>query len=243
MSITLNAVEFKFPSGMIGKIRGMTAGEQNMFADKKKFKQEGLDGLLKKCIVEPTDLNLKEMLIGDKFFAIFQIRRLTYGDKYSFRTICPFCDEPGKYYVNLDEFKTRYLENRKVEGIEPDQIEKIPFELPFTKKKVLFRLLKGKDEKYQQEIAKKKSDKILTSTLMLHVQEIEGEDMVTEEFFESIPAYDAQALRDFIDECDCGIETEITVTCNECDADFELDLPLTSDFFFPKKIGKASKTF
>jgi hypothetical protein len=43
------------------------------------------------------------------------------------------------------------------------------------------------------------------------------------------------AYRDFVDECDCGIDTTLTLTCPECNGEFEEELPLDANFFFPRK--------
>lgn len=223
---------FVLPSGKTAKIRGLTGEEQNILANKKKIKQNGLDEFITSC----SDQQLEKMLLGDKFFILFQIRRLTYGDKYSFKFRCPDCDENGIFFVKLNEFDIKYLKDRKVEGLQEGQTDNIEYTLPTLNKKVKFRLLRHEDEKLMEEISKTKEDSIITAMLTLRTTWIEGEQMITEEFFKKAPGLDNACYREFMDECDCGIDTSVVLICKECKSEFEIDLPMNPDFFLPKKV-------
>ncbi|HEY8400593.1 MAG TPA: hypothetical protein VIK89_04990, partial [Cytophagaceae bacterium] len=121
----------------------------------------------------------------------------------------------------------KYLDGRPTENLK--------FRLPECGKEVTFHLLRGKHERLMYEILRKKPDKLVTSLLALRTDAIEGEPMVDEEFFEKLSATDIFAYRDYVDQCDCGVDTTLILTCPECESEFEEELPLDQGFFFPKR--------
>ena len=87
------------PSGLTGRIRGMKVREERVLADRKLAKSGGqVDALLGACWEEtlepgPYDLGDKDIdwgavLQGDRFFALLQVRALTYGPTYAFALGC-----------------------------------------------------------------------------------------------------------------------------------------------------------
>lgn len=221
----------KFPSGFFSEVKKMNGMAQNALANKQMIKDgTAFDEVIKQCIPYAATSKIEDWLVGDKFFAILAIRIVTYGPKFSFRVKCPFCDEVNTFWIDLTELDIKYLDNKPTENIE--------FIIPGINKKVTFHLLKGKHEKLMKEVAKKKSDSIITSLMALRVDKIEGEEMVDEDFFKTMDADNILAFRDYIDECDCGVDTGLILSCPDCDAEFEEELQLDSDFFFPKKAKK-----
>ena len=87
------------PSGLTGRIRGMKVREERVLADWKLAKSGGqIDALLGACgqeTLEPgpydfgdKDIDWCAVLQGDRFFALLQVRALTYGPTYAFALGC-----------------------------------------------------------------------------------------------------------------------------------------------------------
>ena len=87
------------PSGLSRRIRGMKVREERVLADRRLAKSGGqVDELLAACWEEtldagPYDFGEKPIdwgvvLQGDRFFALLQIRALTYGPTYAFAVNC-----------------------------------------------------------------------------------------------------------------------------------------------------------
>ena len=87
------------PSGLTGRIRGMKVREERVLADRKLAKSGGqVDALLGACweeTLEPgpydfgdKDIDWGAVLQGDRFFALLQVRALTYGPTYAFALGC-----------------------------------------------------------------------------------------------------------------------------------------------------------
>lgn len=219
--------EVLFPSGFKSNVLKMKGKTLNKLVNKKLIKEGTVfDEAIKECIPYSQKEDINNWLIGDKYFALIAMRIVTHGEKYQFKCQCPVCEEIGHYFVNLNELDVRYLDGRETENIS--------FTLPNINKKVIYRLLRGKDEPLMKKIFKEKEDTLVTSLLALRTTSIEGEQMVTEEFFEELDADDIDAFRQAIEEQDCGVDTTLILTC-KCGAEFEQELPLDADFFSPKR--------
>jgi ribosomal protein S27E len=156
---------------------------------------------------------------------MLSIRRLTYGDEYDFKVRCASCGQTFNMSVNLAE-----LPIKKLEG-DPDATHTIT--LPRTGRKVTFRLLRGRDEKKIATTLRKNPQEIIRLSLFLHTMAVDGSENFSEKFFETLPGADSQYYRKEIDAVTCGVDTVVEVECPECDNEFEVQLPISENFFFP----------
>ena len=87
------------PSGLTGRVRGMKVREERILADRKLAKSGGqVDELLGACWEETLDpgpydfgdkgIDWGAVLQGDRFYALLQVRALTYGPEYAFALGC-----------------------------------------------------------------------------------------------------------------------------------------------------------
>jgi hypothetical protein len=213
------------PSGLECTIREMTATEEGFLASQKMLKSgEAFEKILRNCVVE-KDIDLDNLLVGDRYFLMLAIRKLTYGDEYDFKVRCASCGQTFNMSVNLAD-----LPIKKLDG-DPDATHTIT--LPRTGKKVTFRLLRGRDEKKIATTLRKSPQEIIRLSLYLHTVAVDGAENFSEKFFETLPGADSQYYRKEIDAVTCGVDTVVEVECPECDNEFEVQLPISENFFFP----------
>ena len=213
------------PSGMEVTIREMTATEEGFLASPKMMKNgSAFEKILRNCVLD-KEVDTDNLLVGDRYFLMLAIRRITFGDDYDFKVRCMTCGQTFQISVNLAE-----LPVKKLEG-DPDATHTIT--LPRTKKEVTFKLLRGRDEKKIATAMRKSPQELIRLSLYLHTVAIDGDDNVSEKFFETLPGADSLYYRRKIDEVTCGIDTTVEVECPECDNEFEVQLPMNETFFFP----------
>ena len=117
------------PSGLTGRIRGMKVREERILTDRKLARNGNqVEELLKNCWEETADagpydfgdqnIDWTKVLQGDRFFALLQIRALTYGPEYTFSVPCQnqACRARVDWELNLSELPVRKLsdESREV---------------------------------------------------------------------------------------------------------------------------------
>lgn len=224
--------DITLPSGKSVTLRGMTTREMDILANKKAMKDgEGINEIAKNCIVSHSeDFHYDTALQGDRYSIIVNIRRITYPGHYEFQIQCPDCNTKTTYKVDLESLEIKALDGRPTEGLE--------FVFPRCKKKITYHLPTGIDEKEILKMKKKYSENLLSMALMVYTDEIDGEKIKKLEFFQNLDAYDVLAFQDDLSERNCGIETGIEIECSNCDNEFEAEMPITKDFFLPKKAKK-----
>lgn len=215
------------------KIRPMTIKEEKILNTVRLAKSgKALDMIFRACIENP-EINIDELLSGDRSFILYHLRCISYGAAYEYKINCPNCNAQFENVYNLNDIVIKYLP----EGFK----EPISFTLPISKKKVTYRLMRGRDEmdlieERERRIANFGADQ-LDNTLSLRLSmTIESIDNITDKvevakFVESMIAGDASALRTDMIVKDCGIETATNHICPKCSSEFLADIPLTVDFF------------
>lgn len=222
---------FLFPTFETHSLRGMKVSEENAVVSRKKNKDgEGINEILKNC---SHGEKIIDWLIGDRTFALLQIKRLSHGDWYDFKVDCPHCNEMVHWTEDLGDLRVQYLK-------EPGKTEGFKVHLDLIDRDVTYRLLDGKDERKLQNLRKNSDEEMQAALLLFRTQEIEGEKMKNMRFFNDLEAMDRITFTEDVDANDCGVDTTIKVECDSCFRSFETELPMGVDFFLPRKKSKKA---
>lgn len=219
------------------EVRAMTAKEEDILTSRALIKKGTvITELIKSCLVDKT-LNVDTLVSGDRNAIMTALRVTGYGAEYTAEVTCPECSAKNKKEFSLAELPIKRLE---ISPVAPGS-NLFPFQLPVSKKTVHFKFLTGKDENDMsiiQERQKKqgaKVDSLVTSRLIHSIVSVEG---VTDRnkigtFIRNMPARDSLSLRKYMDKHEPGIEMKSWMTCDECDEQSEVNLPLGASFFWP----------
>lgn len=240
------------PSGLSGEIRGLKGKEGKLLADRASAKSGvTFDRILAGCWLATLDpglypledgqpLDWSKVLVADRFYALLQIRSLTFGDEYAFQVQCQSagCRERFEWELNLRDLPVRTLSEEARAAFR--DCNRLETELPRDGRKVWFRLMTGADEVRAAAALRSSRDGALLTALAMRIVEIEGvkkEDR--RRFLDEMELADATALLDRFDEADGGVETSIEVECPVCGAVQDLQLPFERGFFLPT--GRRSR--
>ncbi len=235
------------PSGLTGIIRGMKVKEERILADRNLARNgRQVEQLLSACWTEtlhpgPYDFGDKPMdwskaLQGDRFFALMQMRILSYGPEYPFSVTCENrgCASRIEWELDLrklpvksldDETLAIFLANNRFEAF-----------LPEAKQIVYFKLLTGADERRMALFRKASSERPITTLLNVRIEDIDGiEPRDKIRFIEELSMSDVSYLLSEFDRVDCGVDTELEVECPECLSTMRVELPFERGFFLPEK--------
>jgi len=241
------------PSGLSGKIRGMKVREERILTDRKLARSGGqVDELLSACWEETLDpgpydfgdkdIDWSRVLQGDRFYALLQIRALTYGPDYAFGVTCQndSCRTRIEWELDLNDLPVRQLSDEsRAAFVDGNRFETV---LPDAGKRVWFRLLTGADERKLPKLRRNAGDRLLSAMLAFRVVEVEGvEQRDKRRFLEDLSMRDADFLVDEFDRVDCGVDTAIEVECPECFSVQEVELPFERTFFMPGRERTARR--
>jgi len=192
------------------EVRYMTAADEDILTDQGLL-QKGIaiDKLIESVVVQ-DNVDIDEMLVGDKGAVILATRMMSYGPNYQFKIECPDCGEENQESIDLGEVDFKDI---PLDEIDDGQRE-FDVDLPVSKKVATVRLLKHKHEKeIRQELKRVKRNQTggktlkgpqvgtqITTRLKKYIIALDGERNNTEinRFVETMPAGDSHAIRKFI---------------------------------------------
>ena len=235
------------PSGLSGEIRGLKGKEGKLLADRVAARSGStFEKILSGCwlsttdpgiydVPEGTSLDWSKVLVADRFYALLQIRALTFGDDYTFGVQCQSagCRERFEWTLNLKDLPVRPLTTEAKEAFRDGN--RFETKLPRDGRKVWFRLMTGADEIRAASALKAGRDGMLLTALGLRIVEIASvPENDKRKFLDEMEMADAAALLDQFDEADGGVETTIEVECPACAGVQEVQLPFERGFFLPR---------
>ena len=222
------------------EIRLMTAKDEDILASPNLIKKGiVLDRLLSNLILDKR-IKLEDLLIGDKNAILIQTRISAYGPDYNVQITCPQCSHEQKQDYDLEEC---YVAHEGTLEEEVTSLENGNFKvvLPNTKVECEIRIMTGKQEKSifksLREDSKKKETSILTQQLKMMLVSANGYDQpnVVGYFAENMPVGDSRKLREIHDKLSPNATLNAEFECEECDHSGDLEVPLTSEFFWPNR--------
>ena len=224
------------------EMRFMTAKDEDILTSPALLKKGiAIDRLLQNLVVD-SNINPNNLLIGDKNAMLLAARISGYGEEYPVELQCNSCGETEEHEFNLSELTLNH-------GIQPSENSSVSLtdrgtfvaDLPKTKFSAEFRLLTGEDEIYlQQSLEKLKKYNLpeasATTLLKRLVVSVNGVEIPSEisDFIDNMPAQDARFLRACVQTVTPNINMSQEVECSSCGAVTEMEVPFTSEFFWPK---------
>lgn len=218
-------------------IRAMTGEEEQILATPRWVKRgKAIDMIFQRCIKE--NFNTEELLSVDRTHLLIYLRGISYTPEYDVEIKCPECGIKFSSVINLNELEV----DACPEHFGPEETSGV---LPTSGFTYTFRLATGADEQeisnYRERRIQKWGDQSEDDTLLyrtaLLLEEIEGVTMKKEIvlLLKRLPINDVAHLRNEINEPPFGVDTEVPMVCPACTEEFEIDLPLETNFFFPRK--------
>jgi len=224
------------PSDGILHIRPMTGEEEQILATPRFVRKgQALNMIFSRCIkdkIRPEDL-----LTVDRTYLLIYLRGISYSPLYEVEIKCPECER--KFSTEID------LNTLMVESAPDDYGPSLEGILPTSKYSFRYRLSKGKDETDIQEHRDRRiknfgdnstDDTLIYRTSVL-VDEIQGitdkRDLQT--LIKNLPISDVSYIRNCVNEPPFGVDTKVDMACPSCLQEFDVDLPLEANFFFPRR--------
>lgn len=218
-------------------VRPMTGEEEQILATPRFVKKgTAIDKIFQRCIRE--SINTRDMLSQDRNHLLIYLRGISYTPEYDVDIKCPSCDTRFSTTIDLNILTIEEC---------PDDFgpESLAGYLPASGFYYKYKLSTGQDEQSISAYRDKKiqmwgdsseDDTLLYRTVML-LEQIEGVSNKKElmVLLKRLPIVDVAHLRNEITEPPFGVDTEVEIICPSCAEEFKIELPMETDFFFPRK--------
>jgi len=217
------------------QVREITGHEEDMLSSQQVPSAQKVSTLLAGCVERigtVTDKGLisgmvQDLVIGDRVFLIFAIRRVTLGDDLPVREKCPDCGVTTLFMVDLaEDLNPKEMKNPRKRVYD--------VQLP-SGTTARFRVPTGADEANFNKIIKRQKHKAdgPSQSLLMRLELLGGEKP-TLKMVKSLGMRDRQFLRNEFEEVEGGIDTTLELECPSCGSEWEKDLDLSAaNFFFP----------
>jgi len=224
------------------EIKQMTAKEEDILTSRSLLKKGvALDRLIKSLIVD-RNIDPNTLLVGDRNAILIAARISGYGFAYETKVTCPACGEAQDYAFSLNDANVYDGGLLLPEMAVSNEDGTFTTTLPRTKLDITFRLLNGADEKnllLQMESDRKsrKAETTVTSQLKQIIVAVNGTDdqQAINYLVTNMPSMDTRHLRLAYKTATPNIDLTQDFSCNECDYDQAMEVPLTADFFWPDR--------
>lgn len=230
------------PTDGVLHIRPMTGEEEQILATPRYVRKgQAINMIFQRCLQE--HFKTEEFLSIDRTFLLIWLRGISYSPEYEVEVKCPECDRKFNTTIDMNSLTV----NDCPTGFKPPLSDK----LPVSGYRFNYRLSRGKDETEVQEYRDRHlkmfgdtgaDDTLIYRTAVL-VQDIEGlkdkKELVM--LLKKLPIQDVSFLRNLIIDPPFGVDTKCQIVCPSCLADFEVDLPLEANFFFPRQKRKKEQ--
>jgi hypothetical protein len=230
------------PTDGVLHVRPMTGKEEQILATPRWVKGgKAMDMIFESCLQE--DYDPVNFLSIDRTYLLIFLRGISYTPEYEVEIKCPDCSTKYSSVIHLNELPVDECQDT----FGP---EKLDDTLPTTGFSFGYRLSTGFDEnevsKHRERKAKWFGDRTTDDTLLFrmaslieYIEDITGrKDIQT--VLEKLPVSDVNYIRNVVNEPPFGVDTKIPQVCVSCMSEFDIDLPLEANFFFPRRVREES---
>ena len=222
-----------------GEIKYMTAREEDILASQNLIRKGVVLDKLFESIVVDKDVDVNDILIGDKNAILVATRVLGYGPEYKVEVTDPSTLELQKVSIDLSKLQTKEIDFDLLNAE-----NRYEFELPQSKKKIVFRLLTHKDEQdVNAEIQAlqrlQKGDSVsqdISTRLRYMILEVDGntdKGFINNFVRNSLLARDSRALRNYVQEITPDLDLTFNFVSELTGEEEALDIPFGAGFFYP----------
>ena len=207
------------------EIKHMTTKEEDILTSQALLKKGlALDRLLESIIIN-TQVDVDDLLLGDKNALVIAARAHGYGNIYETKVTCPSCEESQDYDFDLGSLEVKrvseeYKEKRNI-TLSENNTFLIP--LPQTDYTVEVRLLTGADEKKINSIGEHKRkrnfpESPVTDFLRMLIVSVNGVSDANSlnGFINSLPALQARYIRKIYDNLVPKLDLDHDFQCSHC---------------------------
>lgn len=230
------------PMDGIIHIRPMTGEEEQILATPRFVKKgQAINMIFNRCIQEHYDS--ENFITQDRTYLLIYLRGISYTTQYEVEVKCDECDRKFSTVIDLNALNL----NLCPDSFSPAALSD---KLPKTGYSFNYRIPRGKDEQEIQQhrdfilrefgSAGRADDTLLHRTALL-LEDIEGltDKEEIKQLLTKLPIQDVAYLRNTVNDLPFGVDTKVEIPCPYCLQDFDIEMPLETNFFFPRAKKKT----
>lgn len=231
------------PTDGVINVRCMTGEEEQILATPRFVKKgQAINMIFRNCVRE--SISPDQLLTIDRTWLLIYLRGISYGTDYEVEVRCSECGTRQQATIDLDSLAV----SRCPTEFGPQSLAET---LPKSGYKFTYRLANGKDEntiqKHRDQRMRKENEDDADDTWLyrasLLISDFEGltDQSSIMTLISRLHIQDVSYIRTVLAEPPFGVDTKVSLLCKNCWEEFQVELPMDANFFFPR-IKKTKKT-
>jgi len=224
------------------EIRFMTAKDEDILSSPALLKRGiAIDRFLQNIIIDKT-IDVRSLLIGDKNALIIASRITGFGHEYPVGMTCTTCGHQHEYTFDLTEIEAK--EPGDLEELEVTLTDEgtIKTTLPYTKIAAQIRPLLVEDEYKIADAIKKQESRgqdpspytTQLKTMICSLNDVSNRAQI-HQFVDMMPTRDSKHISSIYNKVFPNIDMKQRVSCPQCAAAEEVNVPITVNFFWSRE--------
>lgn len=213
-------------------VHEITGREEDMLASDQMPADAKLEALIAACTrrIGPVSdkgrisAMMKDMLVGDRIFLLFAIRRVTLGNELPIREQCPdkACRTKTMFSIDLSQLEIRTM---------PEPMKRVYDVTTPSGRAVRFRVSTGNDEARVNKMAKKEREDAISLMMMMRIELLDGKAPELSQLKE-LGMRDRQWLRGQFESVEGGVDTSLELECPKCGTEWRKEFNAQAQSFF-----------
>lgn len=220
-------------------LRSMTVAEEMKRLTITEYPYKNMSAIIDACLVTKLPISAYDMCLGDYQYLLHKLRTVTYGPVYDIDVYCAKCGEVTSTELNLDdleviEYDGSFDELKYLLLYNGDQLE-LTFQTPRALDEI---------EKKKKQFKKKfpeADDQTLVFNLASVIKSVNGEPanpFIITDYIKTLGMKDCILILNRACEMNkkVGLNTQISVTCANCQSEVSGTFRYTDEFFRPSNV-------
>lgn len=229
------------PEGGVLHVRPMVGEEEQILATPQ-FVRKGtaMNMIFSRCLRE--QFKPENLLSADRTYLLIYLRGISYGLQYEVNVRCEDCDKKFSTTLDLDQ-------DIEVEYCPDDFNPPLEAVMPTSGLSFTYRLSTGRDELQVQQYRDRRvkdfgsdvADDTLSFRMAQLVTSVTGpsgtitDKQEIQRLAKALHISDVAFIRNTVTEPPFGVNTRVQIICPVCQHDFDVEMPLEANFFFPRR--------
>ena len=222
------------------EIRQMTAKDEDILTSRGLL-QKGIaiDRLIENLLID-KNIRCSNLLVGDKNAIMMTARVSAYGGEYNTTVRCPVCTQTSEHSFDLSKITWQTPDNIESEAKLTSNLT-YSLTLPTSKVTAEVKFLTSAEEKKLVELSERKKqrnmlDTPVTDQLKTFIVSINGNTDKSDisGFVDNMPARDSRFLRTEYVKLVPNVDLTQDFICKHCLSESTMEVPFTTDFFWPR---------
>ena len=224
------------------EIRFMTAKDEDILSSPALLKRGiAIDRFLQNIIIDKS-VDIRSLLIGDKNALIIASRITGFGHEYPVGMTCSTCGHQHDYIFDLTEINAKDPANLEDLNATLCEDGTIQTTLPYTKIDAKIKPLLVEDEYKISDALKKQESRgqdpspytTQLKTMIVGLNEVSNRAQI-HKFVDIMPTRDSKHINSVYVKAFPNIDMKQNVSCPQCAAEEEVNVPITVNFFWSRE--------